>query len=46
MLCPMPLHMKDDVTDIHPLFAGAPQTTEFRKLGKRIVRNVREAVEQ
>ncbi|MEO0669285.1 MAG: tRNA 2-thiocytidine(32) synthetase TtcA [Pseudomonadota bacterium] len=37
--------MKDDVTDIHPLFSGAPQTTEFRKLRKRIVRNVREAVD-
>jgi tRNA 2-thiocytidine biosynthesis protein TtcA len=31
--------------DIHPLFAGAPQTTEFRKLRKRIVRQVREAIE-
>ncbi|RVT87185.1 tRNA 2-thiocytidine(32) synthetase TtcA [Rhodobacteraceae bacterium CCMM004] len=31
--------------DIHPLFYGAPATTEFRKLRKRIVREVREAVE-
>ncbi|MGI9393998.1 MAG: tRNA 2-thiocytidine(32) synthetase TtcA, partial [Boseongicola sp.] len=38
--------MLDDVNDIHPLFQGAPKTTEFRKLRKRIVRNVREAVEQ
>ena len=31
----------------HPsLFHGAPQSTEFRKLRKRIIRNVREAVEQ
>ena len=33
-------------TDIHPLFAGAPSTTEFRKLRKRIVRHTREAIEQ
>jgi tRNA 2-thiocytidine biosynthesis protein TtcA len=38
--------MTDDLDDIHPIFNGAPQTTEFRKLRKRIVRNVREAVEQ
>jgi tRNA 2-thiocytidine biosynthesis protein TtcA len=34
-----------DADDIHPLFAGAPQTTEFRKLRKRIVRLTREAIE-
>lgn len=38
--------MKDVVDEIHPLFSGAPRTTEFRKLRKRIVRHVREAVEQ
>ena len=38
--------MLDDTDDIHPLFSGAPKTTEFRKLRKRIVRNCREAVEQ
>ena len=38
--------MLDDDTDIHPLFAGAPSTTEFRKLRKRIVRHTREAIEQ
>ncbi len=38
--------MLDDNDDIHPLFAGAPRTTEFRKLRKRIVRQVREAIEQ
>lgn len=32
--------------DIHPLFHGAPQSTEFRKLRKRIVRQTREAIEQ
>ena len=38
--------MLDDGDDIHPLFKGAPTTTEFKKLRKRIIRNVREAVEQ
>lgn len=37
--------MLDDGDDIHPLFHGAPSTTEFRKLRKRIVRQVREAVD-
>ena len=31
--------------EIHPLFAGAPRTTRFRKLRKRIVRATREAIE-
>ncbi len=35
-----------DGAEIHPLFEGAPSSTEFRKLRKRIVRQVREAVEQ
>ena len=38
--------MLDDLDDLHALFAGAPSTTEFKKLRKRIVRNVREAIEQ
>ena len=38
--------MFDTAEDIHPLFAGAPSTTEFKKLRKRIVRQTREAVEQ
>ncbi|MYK32485.1 MAG: tRNA 2-thiocytidine(32) synthetase TtcA [Boseongicola sp. SB0670_bin_30] len=38
--------MLDEADDIHPLFQGAPSTTEFRKLRKRIVRNVRMAIEQ
>lgn len=38
--------MLDDSDDIHPLFHGAPKTTEFRKLRKRIVRQTREAIEQ
>lgn len=37
--------MLDDADDIHPLFYGAPKSTEFKKLRKRIVQNVREAVE-
>ena len=38
--------MLDDADDIHPLFYGAPKTTEFKKLRKRIVQNVRDAIEQ
>jgi len=34
-----------DSPEIHPLFEGAPQTTEFRKLRKRIVRLTREAID-
>ena len=34
-----------DQDDIHPLFHGAPQTTEFRKLRKRILRLTREAID-
>ena len=38
--------MFDNLDDIPPLLAGAPSTTEFKKLRKRIIRNVREALEQ
>ena len=38
--------MLDQPDDIHPLFHGAPRTTEFRKLRKRIVRLAREAIDQ
>ncbi len=38
--------LDDDLDAIHPLFAGAPTTTAFKKLRKRIVRNTREAIEQ
>jgi tRNA 2-thiocytidine biosynthesis protein TtcA len=34
-----------DAAEIHPLFHGAPQSVEFRKLRKRIVRLTREAIE-
>jgi tRNA 2-thiocytidine biosynthesis protein TtcA len=38
--------MRDDTpNDIHPLFHGAPQNEAFRKLRKRIVQQVREAIE-
>src|SRR5690606_4162534 len=40
-----PMLDRDDHNDIHPLFAGAPATTEFRKLRKRIIRQTREAIE-
>ncbi|MEM1006028.1 MAG: tRNA 2-thiocytidine(32) synthetase TtcA [Pseudomonadota bacterium] len=38
--------MFDNTDDIHPLFSGAPSTTEFKKLRKRIVRQTREAIDQ
>ncbi len=38
--------MLDDADDIHPLFHGAPKSTTFRKLRKRLVQQVREAVDQ
>ena len=37
--------LDDDLTEIHPLFAGAPSSTEFRKLRKRLVRETRAAIE-
>ncbi|MEM9319851.1 MAG: tRNA 2-thiocytidine(32) synthetase TtcA [Pseudomonadota bacterium] len=38
--------MFDDADDIHPLFRGAPKTTEFRKLRKRIIRETRTAIDR
>ncbi|MEL6167454.1 MAG: tRNA 2-thiocytidine(32) synthetase TtcA [Pseudomonadota bacterium] len=38
--------MLDETDDIHRLFHGAPSTTEFKKLRKRIIRETREAIEQ
>ncbi|RID92941.1 tRNA 2-thiocytidine(32) synthetase TtcA [Gemmobacter lutimaris] len=47
------LHLSNDdpatddlAEDIHPLFHGAPTSTEFRKLRKRLVREVRDAIEK
>jgi tRNA 2-thiocytidine biosynthesis protein TtcA len=37
--------MLDESDDIHPLFSGAPNSTEFKKLRKRIVRQTREAID-
>ncbi len=38
--------MPVETRDIHPLLRGAPGTTEFQKLRKRIVRETREAIER
>lgn len=38
--------LDDEDAPIHPLFAGAPNSTEFKKLRKRIVRETREAIEK
>jgi len=38
--------MLDKAEDIHPLFNGAPKSTEFKKLRKRIVSQTRDAIEQ
>lgn len=35
----------DDAGEIHPLFQGAPSSTEFKKLRKRLVREVRAAID-
>ncbi len=37
--------MLDEADEIHPLFHGAPKTLEFRKLRKRLLQDVREAIE-
>ncbi|MDO5620733.1 MAG: tRNA 2-thiocytidine(32) synthetase TtcA [Paracoccus sp. (in: a-proteobacteria)] len=37
--------MEADLDEIHPLFRGAPSSTEFRKLRKRLVRETRDAIE-
>ncbi len=37
--------MRDTEDDIHPLFRGAPSSTEFTKLRKRIIRQVRDAID-
>ena len=36
--------LDDDAGEIHPLFHGAPTGLEFRKLRKRLVREVRDAI--
>jgi len=37
--------MLDSDSEIHPLFENAPNTTEFKKLRKRLIRQTREAIE-
>ncbi len=37
--------MLDEDAEIHPILSGAPKSTAFRKLRKRIVRQTREAIE-
>ena len=38
--------MANNQSAIYPLFGDAPATTEFKKLHKRIVRKVREAIKK
>jgi len=38
--------MLDDADDIHPLFHGAPKSTAFRKLRKRLIRETRDAIDR
>ena len=38
--------LDEDDAPIHPLFAQAPSSTEFKKLRKRIVRETRDAIEK
>lgn len=37
--------MLDQPNDIHPLFEAAPNTTEFKKLRKRVIRETRQAID-
>ena len=37
--------MLDNDSEIHPLFENTPNTTEFKKLRKRLIRQTREAIE-
>ena len=36
----------DDLSGAHPLFTSAPRSVEFNKLRKRLIRNMREAIEK
>lgn len=38
--------LDDELTDLPPILQGAPDSTEFRKLRKRIIRETRAAIEQ
>lgn len=39
-------HTPPPCDDIHPLFHGAPKTTDFRKLRKRLIRETRGAIDR
>jgi tRNA 2-thiocytidine biosynthesis protein TtcA len=41
----LPLPADDDATGTHPMFRGAPQSVEFNKLRKRLMRLTREALD-
>ncbi len=38
--------LAEDLSGAHPLFATAPRSVEFNKLRKRLIRNMREAIEK
>jgi len=38
--------MAEDLSGAHPLFAAAPRSVEFNKLRKRLIRNMREAIDK
>ena len=38
--------LDDDMTDLPPILQGAPDSTDFRKLRKRIIRETRAAIDQ
>jgi tRNA 2-thiocytidine biosynthesis protein TtcA len=40
------LPIDDDISGAHPLFREAPRAVEFNKLRKRLIRNMREAIEK
>ena len=41
----LPLPADDDATGTHPMFRGVPQSVEFNKLRKRLIRLTREALD-
>lgn len=45
MLAPAQIADAEDLSGAHPLFAQAPRTVEFNKLRKRLIRQMREAIE-
>ena len=45
ILCQKRTLMLDNDSEIYPLFENAPNTTEFKKLRKRLIRQTREAIE-